>query len=113
MERRVIQKTHHHRQPESARMSNVCFVAHPKVVSKLQSKDGNALVVERTCYRARDITRNYSDETSSQQSSSLIPQLSRQQEGGDSSQATEDWSQEHTHVTDVHGHMEQVQEIVD
>lgn len=94
-------------------MSNVCFVAHPKVVSKLQSKDGNALVVERTCYRARDITRNYSDETSSQQSSSLIPQLSRQQEGGDSSQATEDRSQEHADVTDVHGHMEQVQEIVD
>lgn len=95
------------------RISNVCFEAHPKVVSKLQSKDGDALIVERTCYGARDVTGNDGDETSSQQPSSLIPQLSRQQKGGDGSQATEDGSQEHTHVTDVDGHMEQVQEIVD
>lgn len=94
-------------------MSSVRFVTHPKVVSKLQSKDGDSLIVERTCYRARDITGNYSDKTGSQQPSSLIPQLPCQQEGGDSSQATEDRSQEHTHVTDVHGHMEQVEKIVD
>lgn len=95
------------------RISNVCFEAHPKVVCKLQSKDGDALIVERTCYGARDVTGNNGNETSSQQPGSLIPQLSRQQEGGDGSQATEDRSQEHTHVTDVHGDMEQVQEIVD
>lgn len=89
------------------------FVAYPKIVSELQRKDGNALVVKRTSYWARDITGDYGDETGGQQPGSLIPQLSCQQEGGDGSQATEDGSQEHAHVTDVHGHMEQVQEIMD
>lgn len=94
-------------------MSNVCFVAYPKVVSKLQSKNGDALVVKRACHGARDVTGNDSDETGSQQPSSLIPQLPSQQEGGDGSQAAEDRRQEHAHITDVHGHVQQVQEVVD
>lgn len=85
---------------------------HPEVVGELQGENGNALIIERAGHGAGDVAGYDGDETCRQQPRTLIPQLSCQQEGGDGGQAAEDGRQEHANVSDVNGHMEQIQYVV-
>lgn len=85
---------------------------YPEIVGELQSEDGNALVVERACDRAGDVSRDDGNEAGRQQPCALVPQLPRQQEGGDGRQTAEHRCQKDTHVTDVDGDVEQVEHVV-
>lgn len=87
--------------------------AYPKVVGELQGKDGDAFVVERSCHRAGNVSWYDGDEAGREQPGTLVPQLPRQEEGGDGGQAAEDWGQEHTHVPDVDSDVQQVEHIMD
>lgn len=86
---------------------------YPEVVGELQGEDGNAFVVEGARDRARDVAGDDGDEAGRQQAGALVPQLPREQKGGDGGQAAEHGSQEHAHVTDVHGDVQQVEHVVD
>lgn len=79
----------------------------------MQGKDGNAFIVEGASNRPGDVARDDGNEAGRKQPSTLVPQLPRQQEGGDGGQAAEHWSKEHTYVPDVDGDVEQVEHIVD
>lgn len=85
---------------------------HPEVVGELQGENGNALIIERAGHRAGDVAGYDGDETCRQQPRTLIPQLSRQQEGGDGGQAAEDGRQKHANISDVNSHMKQIQYVV-
>lgn len=87
--------------------------AYPEVVGELQGKDGDAFVVERAGHGARDVARHNGDEAGRQQAGALVPQLPGQEEGGDGGQAAEHRRQEHAHVADVDGDVEQVEHVVD
>lgn len=82
-------------------ITNTITFTYPEVVGKLQGKDGDALVVKRTCHRARDVAWNNGDEAGCQQPRTLVPQLPGQQEGGDGSQATEHRRQKDTYIPNV------------
>ena len=86
---------------------------YPEVVGELQGEDGDALIVERACNRAGDIARDDGDEAGRQQPCTMVPQLLRQQEGGDGGQTAEHRCQKDTYVTDVDGDVEQVKHVVD
>ncbi|TNN41722.1 hypothetical protein EYF80_048111 [Liparis tanakae] len=85
----------------------------PKVVGELQREDGDALVVEGARDGAGDVARHDGDEAGRQQTGALVPQLPRQQVGGDGRQPAEHRRQEHAHVADVDGEVEQVEHVVD
>lgn len=86
---------------------------YPEVVGELQGEDGDAFIVEGTGDGTGDVAGDDGDEAGGQEPGALIPQLPRQQEGGDGGQATEHWSQENTHVPDMDGDVQQIQHIVD
>lgn len=86
---------------------------YPEVVGELQGEDGNAFVVEGARDGAGDVAGDDGDEAGRQQAGALVPQLPREKKGGDGGQAAEDGSQEHAHVADVHGDVQQVQHVVD
>ncbi len=86
---------------------------YPEVVCELQGKDGDAFIVEGASDRAGDVAGDDGDKAGCKQPCPLVPQLPRQQKGGDGGQAAEHRSQEHTHVPDVDGDMQQVEHIVD
>lgn len=86
---------------------------YPEVVGELQGEDGYALVVERAGDRTGDIARDDGNEAGRQQPCTLVPQLPRQQEGGDGGQTAEHRCQKDTHVTDVDRNVEQVEHVVD
>lgn len=86
---------------------------YPEVVGELQGEDGDALIVERASDRAGDIARDDGNEAGRQQSCTLVPQLSCQQEGGDGGQTAEHRCQKDTHITDVDCDVEQVEYVVD
>lgn len=105
-------------------MTFLCTVTHcsfpssdqctyPEVVGELQGEDGDALIVERACDGAGDIARHDGDEAGRQEPCTLVPQLPRQQEGGDGCQTAEHRCQKDTHVTDVDSDVEQVEHVVD
>lgn len=86
---------------------------YPEVVGELQGKDGDAFIVEGASYGAGDVAGDDGDEAGRKQPRPLVPQLPRQQKGGDGGQAAEHRSQEHAHVPDVDGDVQQVEHIVD
>lgn len=86
---------------------------YPEVVGELQGEDGDALIVEGASDGAGDVAGDDGDEAGCQQPCALVPQLARQQEGGDGSETTENWRQEDTHVPDVHRDVEHVEDVVD
>lgn len=86
---------------------------YPEVVGELQGEDGDALVVEGARDGAGDVARDDGNEAGRQQTRPLVPQLPRQQEGGDGGQTAEHRRQEDTHVPDVDGDVEQVEHVVD
>lgn len=87
--------------------------AYPEVVGELQGKDGDAFVVKGAGNGAGYVAGDDGDEAGREQPGALIPQLPCQQEGGDGGQAAEHRSQEHTHISDVDGDVQQVEHIVD
>lgn len=87
--------------------------AYPEVVGELQGKDSDAFIVEGASDGAGDVARDDGDEAGREQPGALVPQLPRQQKGGDGGQAAEHRSQEHTHIPDVDGDVQQVEHIVD
>lgn len=94
-------------------MCEVCVQVYPEVIGELQSKDGDPFVVEGAGHRAGNVAWNDGDEAGRQQPRPLVPQLSRQQKGGDGGEAAEHRGQENTHVPDVDGDVQQVQHVVD
>lgn len=87
--------------------------AYPEVVRELQGEDGDAFVVEGARDGAGDVAGDNGDEAGRQQAGALVPQLPREEKGGDGGQAAEHRGQEHAHVADVHGDVQQVQHVVD
>ncbi len=85
---------------------------YPEVVGELQGKDGDAFIVEGASNGTGDVAGDDGDEAGGEQPCALVPQLSRQQEGGDGGQATEHRSQEHTHIADMDGDVQQVEHVV-
>lgn len=86
---------------------------HPQVVCELEGEDSDALIVERASDGAGDVPRDDGDEAGGQQPGSLVPQLPRQEEGGDGRQAAEHRRQKDADIPDMHRHMQHVQHIVD
>ena len=61
---------------------------YPQIVCKEEGKYGNALVVIGTSDRAGDVAGDDGNETSSQKTSTIVPDLASQQETGYSRQTT-------------------------